>query len=71
MGAVLETGDTSTTRTIPQSNFMNPFDSIVILFSFRYNTCPSCFPQTLSKIDFSPFIAMLSHETFDNEQVEK
>lgn len=55
MGAVLETGDTSTTRTISQCNFMNPSDSIVILFSLRYNTCPSCCPlNTQDKIDFFP-----------------
>lgn len=39
--------DTYGTRTISQSNFMNPSDFVVILFSLRYNTRPWRFPQTL------------------------
>lgn len=38
--------ETPSSRTISQSNFMNPSDSVVILFSFGYNTRRRRFPQT-------------------------
>lgn len=71
MGAVLETGDTSTTRTISQSNFMKPFDFIVSLSPLDIIHVPPLIPKHSRQNRFFPFIAMFPHGTSDNEQVEK
>ncbi|CAJ1079264.1 glycerol-3-phosphate dehydrogenase%2C mitochondrial [Xyrichtys novacula] len=46
-------------------------DDMELLDPVTSSTSGKGCPNALDRIDFSPFIAMLSHETFDNEQVEK
>lgn len=57
MGAVLETGDTYYQDYFSEQLYEPPFDSIVILFSFRYNTLSLPFsPNAPDVIDFSPLL---------------